>query len=292
MAFDQASGFKARESYWKRALVPNYGYSVAFEKIADTISAHLTSPPACNKLCHMKTLRFILGDQLNRGINTLRSIDPAQDVVLMVEAGEETTYVRHHKQKIVLVLSAMRHFAESLRGEGIALDYVRLDDANNSGSFTGELRRALSRHKVDRITVTEPGEWRVWEMMQSWENEFGVPVEILSDDRFLCSRTEFADWAKGRKEMRMEFFYRYMRRKTGWLMKGDRPEGGKWNYDVQNRETLPRDLTLPRRRRFRPDSVTREVMELVRLRFADHFGDLESFGWAVTQSWKLATLDR
>lgn len=231
----------------------------------------------------MKTLRLILGDQLSRDISALRDINPARDVVLMVEVWDETTYVPHHKQKIALVLSAMRHFAESLRAEGITVDYVRLDDQGNSGSFTGELDRALSRHSADRVIVTEPGEWRVWEFMQSWTLGFGIPVEIRSDDRFFCSRAEFAQWVKGRKSLRMEFFYRYLRRKTGWLMNGDEPQGGRWNYDPANRKSLPRHLTIPPLRRFEPDAITRDVISLVRQRFSDHFGDLESFGWAVTQ---------
>lgn len=230
----------------------------------------------------MKTLRWVLGDQLSRSLSALRDLDPTRDVVLMVEAQEETTYVRHHRQKIVLVLSAMRHFAESLCAEGFRVDYVRLDDAGHSGSFTGELGRALSRHPVDRIVVTEPGEWRVWDFMQTWSTAFGIPVEIREDDRFLCARAEFAHWAQGRRGLRMEFFYRQMRRKTGWLMNGDQPAGGRWNYDAENRKALPPHLALPPRQRFVPDAITREVMTLVEQRFSDHFGDLDSFGWAVT----------
>lgn len=238
----------------------------------------------------MKTLRLIFGDQLSRPLSALRGIDRARDVVLMVEVSEEATYVRHHKQKIVFVLSAMRHFAESLRAEGIDVDYVRMNDKGNTGSFTGELGRALSRHKPDRVVATEPGEYRVLETMQSWEHAFGTPVEIREDDRFLCSRTEFAAFAQGRKNLRMEFFYRHMRRKTGWLMKGDKPEGGKWNYDALNRRALPKGVKVPSRRRFPPDAMTREVMTLVGRRFADHFGDLASFGWGVTRKDALTAL--
>lgn len=239
----------------------------------------------------MKTLRLVLGDQLSRSISALREIDPSGDVVFMVEVHDETSYVRHHQQKIVLVLSAMRHFAESLRAEGICVDYVQLDHTGNTGSFTGELRRALSRHEVGRIVVTEPGEWRVWDMMQSWSEEFSIPVELRQDDRFLCSRAEFADWAKGRKSFRMEHFYRYMRRKTGWLMSGgDQPEGGLWNYDAENRKKLPRHITIPPGCRFIPDATTARVMTLVRERFPDHFGELDSFGWAVTRDDALEAL--
>jgi deoxyribodipyrimidine photolyase-related protein len=239
----------------------------------------------------LKTLRFVLGDQLSRSLSALADLDPVCDVVLMAEVRDEATYVRHHPQKIVLVLSAMRHFAEALRAEGIAVDYVRLDDPDNTGSFTGELVRALRRHPVNRIVVTEPGEWRVLQMMRGWEAVAGVPVEIREDRRFLCSHDRFAAWARGRKALRMEFFYREMRRETGWLMREDgEPEGGRWNFDPENRKALPRGLAAPPRRRFDPDSITREVIALVAEHFSDHFGDLEPFGWAVTRAAALEAL--
>jgi deoxyribodipyrimidine photolyase-related protein len=231
----------------------------------------------------LNTLRLILGDQLSRSISSLSDIEADSDVILMVELREETTYVHHHKQKLVLVLSAMRHFAQQLRNEGIDVDYVELGAPGNSGSFTGELRRALSRHHIDRLVVTEPGEWRVWEMMQAWSDVFNIAVEIREDNRFLCSRMEFADWAEGRKNLRLEFFYRDMRRKTGWLMTDSRPEGGKWNYDADNRKRLPKEINPPPGRGFEPDTITRKVMDLVAQQFDNHFGDLESFSWAVTR---------
>lgn len=238
----------------------------------------------------MKTLRIIFGDQLSRSISALNALDRAHDIVLMVEVTEEATYVRHHKQKIVLVLSAMRHFAWSLRAEGINVDYVKLDDEDNSGSLTGEINRALSRHLIDRIVVTKPGEWRVWKMMQTWEKLFGAIIEFREDNRFLCSQAEFTDWASGRKNFRMEFFYREMRRKTGWLMNGDKPEGGQWNFDANNRKSLPKGLSPPPARLFTADAITNDVIDLVKLRFADHFGDPDSFNWAVTREDALEAL--
>lgn len=236
------------------------------------------------------TLRFILGDQLSRDIATLDGLAPG-DVVLMAEVADETRYVRHHKQKIALILSAMRHFAASLRDEGIAVDFVSLDDVDNSGSFTGELARAVARHRPERVVVTESGEWRVREMMLGWSGILDVPVDILEDDRFFCSRAEFARWAEGRDSLRMEFFYREMRRRTGFLMEGDAPLGGKWNFDPENRKALPAIFRAPNRLRFEPDALTREVMALVAARFGDHFGDLDTFSWAVTRGEALAALD-
>ena len=239
----------------------------------------------------MSRLRLILGDQLSRDISALDGLDATRDVVLMVEVREETTYVRHHRQKIVLVLSAMRHFAAQLGAQGIVVDYVPLDAANNTGSFSGELRRALDRHAVERVILTEPGEWRVLQMMQGWEEAFGVPVEIREDTRFLCSHARFRRWAQGRRSLRMEFFYRELRRETGWLMRDGEPEGGRWNYDAENRKALPPDLQPPKRRRFPPDATTAEVMALVREHCGEHFGDLESFGWAVARDDALAALE-
>lgn len=239
----------------------------------------------------MKTLRFVLGDQLTRSLSSLSDLDPARDVVLMAEVAEETTYAPHHKQKIALVLSAMRHFAGALRGEGVAVDYVQLDDPENTGSFSGELGRAVARHSPERIVVTEPGEWRVAEAMAGWATMTGLPVEIRDDDRFFAGRRRFAQWAEGRRGLRMEFFYREMRRETGLLMEGDTPVGAQWNFDAENRRRLPRDHAPPALPRFEPDAITREVLALVERRFGGNFGELTEFGWATTRAGALAALD-
>ena len=239
----------------------------------------------------MSSLRFILGDQLTRTVSSLAGIDPARDVVLMVETHEETTYVPHHKQKIAFILSAMRHFAEILRAEGITVDFVKLDDPGNSGTFTGELIRAVKRHQPGKVIVCEPGEWRVLKSMRQWQDRAGVPVEVRADDRFFASRERFDRWALKRKSYRMEFFYRELRRETGLLMDGDQPAGGSWNYDSENRKPLKKGTVLPARKRFKPDAITTGVLQLVNSRFAGHFGDTASFGWPVTRTQALAALD-
>lgn len=238
----------------------------------------------------MSALRLVLGDQLSTSISSLADIDKQSDVVLMVEVDDETSYVRHHKQKLVLVLSAMRHFAARLVQQGYHVDYVRLDSDGNTGSFDGEVKRAIKRHQPITLVVTEPGEWRVREMMDSWRQNLSLMVEIRNDDRFLCSLEEFNEWAQGRKSLRMEFFYRSMRKKTGWLMDHDKPLGGEWNYDKQNRKSLPKDMRFADRLRFDPDDITRDVMHMVAQRFEAHFGDLESFAWATTREDALRAL--
>ena len=236
----------------------------------------------------MTCLRLVLGDQLTRDVASLRDYADG-DVVVMAEVAGETTYVRHHKQKIVFVLSAMRHFAEELRAEGITVDYIKLDDAGNTGSISGELKGAVARHRPSRVIVTSPGEWRVLSDLKALE--LGVPVEIRDDDRFFATTARFAAWAADRDVLRMEFFYREMRRETDLLMEGDAPAGGQWNYDHDNRKRLPKSQAVPARFGFAPDRITQEVIALVQDRFADHFGDLDGFEWAVTRKDALRALD-
>lgn len=197
----------------------------------------------------------------------------------MAEVMAEASYVPHHKKKIAFVFAAMRHFAEELRAEGWKVDYVRLDDPGSSGTLGGEVRRALEQGGLSRVVVTEPGEWRLLEEMRGWPD-----TEVLPDDRFLADRHGFAEWADGRKGLRMEHFYRLMRRKTGLLMEGDQPAEGRWNFDAENRSKADPDLLMSRPARFAPDAITREVLDLVAARFPDNFGTLEPFWFAVTRA--------
>ena len=210
----------------------------------------------------------------------------------MAEVRAECTYVKHHKQKIVLVLSAMRHFAERLRARGVRVEYTRLDDPANTHTLASEVARAAARLRPERIVCTHPGEWRVLQDMEGWAAVTGLPVEIREDTRFLCSLKRFRIWAGDRKALRMEFFYREMRRETGLLMEApDQPTGGQWNFDHDNRKALDPAVRPPSPRAFAPDATTREVMALVEREFPDHFGTLDAFAWPVTAEEARAALD-
>ncbi len=239
----------------------------------------------------MSSLRIILGDQLSHDISALAGLDLQRDIVLMMEVADEGTYVQHHKQKIVLVLSAMRHFAQELRQRGVNVDYITLDAPENTGSLSGEVQRAVARHAPARLVATEPGEWRVQAMMQGWHGLTGKPVDVRADDRFFASHARFAAWARGRRAWRMEHFYREMRREHGILMEGSAPAGGDWNFDAQNRKPLPAHLAVPARRRFPPNDLTRAVMALVEQHFSAHFGTIADFAWPVCRDDALAALD-
>ena len=234
----------------------------------------------------------VLGDQLTRNLASIRGRTKDDTVILMMEVWDEATYVKHHKQKIALIFSAMRHFAAELRSAGWRVDYVSLDDEGNSGSFTGEVARAVERHDPRAIHVVEAGEWRVQQAIEEWPDKFDCEVQILPDDRFIASTAEFREWAEDRDTLRMEFFYREMRRKTGLLMDGEKPAGGEWNLDKQNRESPEDEMNPPERAKFEPDAITCEVIALVEEQFGAHFGSLEEFRWPVTREEAEEAADR
>jgi deoxyribodipyrimidine photolyase-related protein len=231
------------------------------------------------------SLVLVLGDQLTLDVAALKAADRTRDVVVMAEVMGEGTSVPHHPQKIALILSAMRKFASALRAEGWQVAYSRLDDPENSQTISGELLRRAAEFGAGEVLATKPGEWRVLQDLEA----LPVPVRVLADDRFLCSEAEFAAWAEGRKELRLEWFYRDMRRKTGLLMEGAKPAGAQWNFDHDNRKAAKSDLLRPQPRDFVPDAVVEEVLTLVEARFP-HFGRLRPFRWATDREGALAAL--
>jgi len=232
-------------------------------------------------------LILVLGDQLSDGLSALREASRARDVVVMAEVQAEASYVPHHPKKIAFVLAAMRKFARHLEEQGWRVAYTRLDDPENAGSIPAELLRRAEEFGAQEVIATQPGEWRLIAALE----DLPLPVHQFADDRFLSSQAEFATWAEGRKQLRMEYFYRDMRRKTGLLMEGDDPAGGRWNFDAENRKPAPGQIAYAGPLKFEPDAVVEEVLTLVANRFAGHFGDLRPFWFATDREQALAHLD-
>lgn len=229
-------------------------------------------------------LVLVLGDQLDPASAAWDGFDVSRDAVWMAEVPEESTHVWSHKARIALFLSAMRHFRDAVRARGMVVHYRELDDPHNAGSFSAELAAAIRRLKPQRLIVVEPGEWRVRQGLESAARQAETELEIRPDRHFFCSCDDFQHHARGRKQLRMEFFYREMRRRHRVLMDGDEPAGGRWNFDAENRESFgaqgPDEIRPPCC--FPPDECTREVLGLVQRRFAGHPGRLDRFDWPVT----------
>jgi len=255
------------------------------------MAVFLIASYGCCYIFFMSTLRIILGDQLIENISSLSDCDKEQDHILMAEVMTETTYVPHHQKKLVFVFSAMRHFAAQLQAQNYKITYIDLEDPNNSQSLTTEVQRWCSSHSPSKIIITASGEYRVQEFIKSWQDLLHIPLEIRADNRFLCSLKEFGQWADEKKQLRMEFFYRQMRKKYQLLLTADGlPEGGSWNFDKENRKPPKKAMSFPNRPSFSADPITQEVITMVKKRANNHFGDIEPFDYAVTNLQAVETL--
>jgi deoxyribodipyrimidine photolyase-related protein len=243
----------------------------------------MTSRRARNSV---RNLVLVLGDQLDRKSSALEGFHLQQDAVWMAELAEEAEHVRSHKARIAFSLCAMRHFRNDLRQRGVTVHYRALDDPDNRGKFADELDSAVGQLKPERIVVVQPGQWRVDELLRTTCDRLGVPLEVREDQHFLGSRDEFTRFARQRRSLPMEQFYRHMRRKTEALMEGKTPVGGKWTVAGDKRQRLSRKgpTDIPRPVSFKPDALAKEILELVGRRFATHPGSLEHFDWPVTAS--------
>ena len=231
-------------------------------------------------------LVLILGDQLDLASSALSDFDPKCDTIWMAEVDEESTHIPSSKQRSTVFISAMRHFASELRDKNWPLIYTKLDAPDNTGSLSGELEKAIAQLQPNGLVMTAPGDWRVLQSLRAVARQNNLELDIRDDTHFFSTVREFALHAAGRKQLRLEFFYREMRQKTGILMEGKQPIGGQWNFDADNRGSFGKQGPglLPAPTRFNPDVITQEVIDLVRHRFADHPGSVDSFGWPVTRA--------
>jgi len=244
----------------------------------------------------VRALVLVLGDQLDLDAAAFDGFDANQDLVWMAELAEESNHVWSSKQRTVLFLSAMRHFAAALRTAHRPLHYVQLDDADNAGSLAAQLRADVHRLRPERLTMTAPGDWRVLQAIKAVAADVGLPLAVHTDRHFFVTVREFAAHAQGRKSLRMEYFYREQRQRHRVLMgegaSSGEPLGGQWNFDSDNREAFSAQGPgfLPPRTAFQPDAMTQEVMTLVNTRFARHPGRLDGFAWPVTRDQALQSL--
>ena len=243
-------------------------------------------------MAKLRSLVVVLGDQLDLDAASFDGFDAGRDAVWMAEVAQESTHVWSSKPRTVMFLAAMRHFALALQSAGRALHYMALDAAGNRGSLGEQLQADIERLRPSRLVMTAPGDWRVLEAIKAVAEANALPLDIREDRHFFVSVLEFAAHAKGRKSLRMEFFYREQRKRHGILMEDGEPVGGQWNFDADNRKSFGAagPGSVPPRSKFEPDAVTRGVIALVEARFADHPGRLDSFAWPVTREQALLSL--
>jgi deoxyribodipyrimidine photolyase-related protein len=240
----------------------------------------------------IRQLVIVLGDQLDESASALADFDPAQDVVWMAEAMQESTHVPSSKQRIAVFLSAMRHFAQTLRDRQWRVDYTELEQPGHTGSLHGELGQALARWQPQHLVMTAPGDWRVLQALQACAKAQGLALTLRDDSHFFTTVRDFSAHIQGRKQLRMEYWYRALRQRFGILMEGAQPVGGQWNFDADNRAAFGKQgpQNLPAPQRFAPDEITQEVLAVVHRVFPQSPGDLNEFGWPVTRAQALQAL--
>ena len=171
---------------------------------------------------------WIFGDQLNRGIASLEGASPGDTRILMVESQGKLRSKRWHRQRLHLVVTAMRRFAAELEQAGFEVDYRK------AATLEKGLASHRRRFRPSKVRAMEPNGWDLRRRLEK------LDVELVRSNLFLCHYAEFAEWAKGQKKLRMEDFYRWQRTRLGYLMKDGKPAGGRWNFDADNREPPPR----------------------------------------------------
>jgi len=243
-------------------------------------------------MAELRSLIVVLGDQLDLDASGFDDFDASVDAVWMAEVAEESTHVWSSKPRTVMFLAAMRHFALALQHAGRPLHYTRLEAPGNGGSLAAQLQADILRLAPARLVMTAPGDWRVLEAIKTVAAASKLPLDIREDRHFFSSVRDFAAHAKGRKSLRMEYFYREQRKRHDVLMQDGEPVGGQWNFDADNRAAFGAagPGAVPPRAKFEPDATTREVIALVDNRFAQHPGRLDSFAWPVTRAQALQSL--
>lgn len=240
-------------------------------------------------MAHLRNLVLVLGDQLDLQSTALKDLEPERDAVWMAEVEQEAIHVWCHKLRIAFFFSAMRHFRDQLCERGITVHYHELATGRSRDrgpDFATILRKDLRQLKPERVVVVLPGDYRVKESLQTTAAQSQIPLQILPDSHFYSTPEEFAEFARGRKSLILETFYRHMRQKHDVLMKEGEPEGGRWNFDEENREPLGSagPGRIPRPHSFQSDEVTAQVCDLVSQRFSNHPGSLDDFDLPVTHA--------
>ena len=259
------------------------------------MTSQLAAPAAIQAVPsgELRHLVIVLGDQLDEQSSAFDGFDAQLDAVWMAEVAEESTHVWSAKQRITVFLSCMRHFAAALRLRGWTVHYTQLDEASNRGTLAAELQNAIDTLKPEGLVMTAPGDWRVLQSLRAVAKASNQTIDIRDDRNFFSTVREFAAHAEGRKQLRLEYWYRELRKKNGILMEGVEPVGGQWNFDAENRESFGKTGPgeLPPRSFFEPDAITQDVMALVNTRFASHPGRIDTFGWPVTRAQALLALE-
>jgi deoxyribodipyrimidine photolyase-related protein len=238
-----------------------------------------------------KTLRLILGDQLNEQHSWFQKPDKNVSFVLM-EIRQETDYVAHHIQKVAAFFAAMRAFAKRLRGIGHQVIYLKLDDRQNQQTIAGNIGELLKGKKFNRLEYLQPDEFRLDLQLRELSETLPVPCVMLDSEHFFTGREELGDFFAGKKRYLMESFYRWMRKRYDILMDGKKPVGDQWNFDQKNRHPYDGKVPVPKPLLF--ENNVRAICKTIRKEKVATIGEVKAdrLIWPVSRDQALKLLKR
>lgn len=230
----------------------------------------------------MKTLRLILGDQLNHNHSWFNQTDE-NVIYLMAEMRQETDYVKHHIQKVVGFFLSMRNFASYLKSKNHQVVYFEIDDANNPQHLEALIQQTIEHYFIQKLEYQLPDEYRLDEQLKQICQKLSIPKEVFDTEHFYTTRTELAEFFQGKKLLLMENFYRMMRKKHDVLMVGANPVGNQWNFDHDNRKKYKGEVPIPKAKIF-PKNVEKVMHQLEKMEVKT-FGsiDVEKFNWPTSR---------
>ncbi|HRG01320.1 MAG TPA: cryptochrome/photolyase family protein [Bacteroidia bacterium] len=238
----------------------------------------------------IKTLRLILGDQLNHQHSWFKEINSNITYVLM-ELRQETDYAQHHIQKVVGFFAAMQHFAKELKNKKHQVIYISLNNKENLQNFDKNLLQLISKHQFTHFEYQLPDEYRLDSYFKTFTQTLSITHKVADTEHFLSTRYELGEFFKGKKTYLMESFYRYMRKKHRVLMDGNDPLTGKWNYDEDNRKKLPANHKATAPLVF--DNDVTDILKEIKQTDISTIGtiDAKHFIWPVNREQSLKLLD-
>jgi len=236
-----------------------------------------------------KTLRLILGDQLNINHSWFNTIDD-DTLYLMMEVRSETDYVQHHVQKVVAFFSAMRQFAAEVTSRGHKIIYINLDDSNNHQTFADNIKNTISSNNITHFEYQLPDEFRLDQMLNSFCNDLNISYQSYDTEHFLTGRDELHTFFKGKKTYLLESYYRSLRKRYNIMMDGKEPISGKWNYDQYNRKKIPNNETVIEPLQCSSDIAN--ILGTIKKQDIVTIGgiDIDNFGWPTTRAQSLDLL--
>lgn len=235
---------------------------------------------------------LILPDQLSTSLMSYANADPKRDALIFIEQIVVFNEIEHHQKKLAFIFSAMRHFAQSARKKGFHVIYHRINPTlKKQLAFDNLLTTIINTNPIKTITMTKASDYHIDSIIASWCKQHQIELIEYQDNRFLCSIDAFKQWAQGRSQLTMGYFYRWMRKQHNILMDGDQPIGGQWSFDQDNRKPpkkgMPKSICYEQQ----IDDITRQAIADTQACFSNHFGDLEPFYFAVTHQDARQALD-